>query len=151
MKTIYKYRLPFMETATVEMPVGAKIIRADGLEGALWLWAIVDTEVPTETRTFHLFKTGGKMPQDILEFEYIGCGAIFVQMELMMYIFERKTETKQADDWIQHFNDERPVPRHTRIVARLADGREESGFAWEFRWDGDGGNTGDILAYKVIE
>jgi hypothetical protein len=42
-----------------------------------------------EKRTFHLFKTGADMPDLINEnFRYLGCGSIFVQMELMMYVFE---------------------------------------------------------------
>lgn len=89
MKKIFKYRLPFMEVATIEIPVGAQVIRIDGLDGALWLWAIVDPEAPVETRTFHLFKTGAEMPDDINSFIYLGCGAIFIQMQLMMYVFER--------------------------------------------------------------
>lgn len=91
MKAIYKYRLPFMEVATVDMPEGAQIIRVDGLDGALWIWAIVDTEVELETREFFLFKTGAQMPDDILDFnyEYLGCGAIYVQQELMMYVFQK--------------------------------------------------------------
>lgn len=94
MKVIYKYRLPFMEVAKVVLPVGAQIIRVDGetdpiTGGQISLWAIVDTEAPTELRTFHLFKTGGKMPDDIASYVYHGCGAIFIQMELMMYVFER--------------------------------------------------------------
>lgn len=93
MKVIYKYRLPFMEVAKVNLPVGAHIIRIDGetdptTGGQISLWAIVDTEAPLETRTFHLFKTGGKMPDDIASYLYHGCGAIFIQMELMMYVFE---------------------------------------------------------------
>ena len=89
MKKIFKYRLPFMETATVDMPYGAQIIRVDGLDGALWIWAIVDPNAPIETRTFYLFKTGAEMPEDIGTYMYHGCGAIFIQMELMMYVFER--------------------------------------------------------------
>jgi hypothetical protein len=90
MKKIFKYRLPFMEVATVEMPYDAHVIRIDGLDGALWIWAIVDTDAPIEKREFLLFKTGAQMPDDILsDYVYLGCGAIFVQMELMMYVFER--------------------------------------------------------------
>lgn len=90
MKKIFKYRLPFMEVATVDMPIDAEIIRIDGLDGALWIWAIVDPEAQLEKRTFYLFKTGAPMPDDIYEgYMYLGCGAIFVQMELMMYVFER--------------------------------------------------------------
>lgn len=88
MRAIYKYRLPFMEVSKVTLPMNSKVIRVDGLEGALWLWAIVDTNEPLVERTFHLFKTGSEMPDDIDEYDYLGCGAIFVQMELMMYVFE---------------------------------------------------------------
>lgn len=88
MNTIHKYRVPFMEVSEVVMPKDAQIIRVDGLDGAIWMWAVVDTEQPLEKRTFHLFKTGGEMPTDIHKYVYRGCGAIFIQMELMMYIFE---------------------------------------------------------------
>lgn len=90
MRKIFKYRLPFMEIASIDMPVGAVVIRVDGLDGALWVWAIVDPDVPVETRSFRLFKTGAEMPDDIQAYVYLGCGAIFIQMELMMYVFERR-------------------------------------------------------------
>jgi hypothetical protein len=92
LKAIYKYRLPFMEVATVEMPKVSHVIRVDGLDGALWIWAIVDTEAPIEKRTFHLFKTGAEMPEDVMAggWYYHGCGAIQIQMELMMYVFEKQ-------------------------------------------------------------
>lgn len=93
MKAIYKYRLPFQEEATVTMPKDANIIRVDGLDGALWIWAVVDTEKPLVDREFSLFKTGGEMPDDIDTYSYVGCGAIFVQMELMMYVFEKTDYT----------------------------------------------------------
>jgi limonene-1,2-epoxide hydrolase len=91
MKKIYKYRLPFMEHATIDMPDGANVVRIDGLDGALWVWAVVDTNAQIVTRHFHLFKTGADMPDNILEdYDYLGCGAIFIQMELMMYVYELK-------------------------------------------------------------
>lgn len=88
MKVIYKYRLPFMETSHVTMPQGATILRVDGLDGAIWVWALVDTEKPLVEREFRLFKTGGEMPDNINEAVYHGGGAIFIQMELFMYVFE---------------------------------------------------------------
>ena len=95
MKAIYKYRLPFMERSTITMPQGAEIIRIDGLEGALWVWAVIDTEMLlTELREFFLFKTGAAMPDDVLlNYRYLGCGAIFIQMELMMYVYEKYVDT----------------------------------------------------------
>jgi len=89
MKAIYKYRLPFMEQSAVTMHKDAKIIRVDGSDGALWMWAIVDTAQPLVSRKFYLYKTGGQMPDDIDFYQYVGFGAIFIQMELMMYVFEK--------------------------------------------------------------
>jgi hypothetical protein len=74
------------------MPIDARIIRIDGIEGQLYLWAIVETDYPAQNRTFHLFKTGSKMPDDIEKYVYLGCGAIYIQMELMMYVFEKFPE-----------------------------------------------------------
>lgn len=106
MKAIYKYRLPFMEKSFVEMPKCSKIIRIDGEDGAIWVWAVVDNKSPLVVREFELYKTGGEMPDNILsEYDYLGCGAIFVQMELMMYVFERNSYTpKLAKEVTNDFN-----------------------------------------------
>jgi len=77
-----------MEKSKVSMPRDARIIRVDGFDGAIWIWAVVDTDHPLVDREFELYKTGGEMPEDIGYYTYHGCGAIFVQMELMMYVFE---------------------------------------------------------------
>lgn len=87
MKTIFKYTLPFMELSTVELPVGAEVVRCAGMDGFVFIWCIVDTDAPLEKRTFYLFKTGSPMPKD-KRLRYLGCSAIHVQMELMMYILE---------------------------------------------------------------
>lgn len=104
MKAIYKYRIPFMEKAKVTMPDGAVIIRVDGLDGAIWCWAIVDNERPLVEKTFHLFKTGGQMPENISEYVYLGCGAIFIQMELMMYVFWKPDEDVPAPSQTPSFD-----------------------------------------------
>lgn len=104
MQVIYKYRIPFKEVAEVTMPIDSKILRVDGTDGALWLWAIVEPSAPLVTRTFHLFKTGGKMYDDICEYNYIGCGAIFIQMELMLYIFEYPNSEKLLEEQPQPFD-----------------------------------------------
>lgn len=104
MKVIYKYRLPFMEVSKVIMPKDAQIIRIDGLDGALWIWAIVNTDNELEERTFHLFKTGGEMPNNISGYIYHGCGAIFIQMELMMYVFEYPGSATKAKEPLPAFN-----------------------------------------------
>lgn len=86
-RVIYKYQMPVMEHFTMQLPAGAEIIRMDGIDGMFWLWAVVDTNAADETRKFHSVKCGGNMP-DIANLKYVGCCALFVQQELMLYIFE---------------------------------------------------------------
>lgn len=69
------------------MPEGAEVVRVEGLEGVLWVWAVVDTKKPKTSHKFHLFKTGGEIPED-LALTFVGCGAIFIQQELMLYVFK---------------------------------------------------------------
>jgi len=94
MKAIHKYIVPIQEEVFIDMPQDAEVIRIDGIEGLIYLWAIIDTEAPFEKRKFYLYKTGGKMRDDI-ELKYLGCGGIFVQMELMLYVFEETTLNPQ--------------------------------------------------------
>ena len=84
------------------MPKDADIIRVDGLDGAIWIWAIVDTDQPLYDRHFELYKTGGEMPVDIGDYNYIGCGAIFVQMELMMYTATPSADIPPPFNWQEH-------------------------------------------------
>lgn len=84
---ILKYQMPVLEQFTMELPSGAEILRVQDQGGMFWLWAKVDTRLPNETRRFRAFKTGGQIP-DGLPLRYIGFCAVFVQMELGLYIFE---------------------------------------------------------------
>jgi hypothetical protein len=86
-RVIFKYQMPVLEQFTMKLPAGAEIIRMEDQGGMFWLWAVVNTDAPTEERRFHAFKTGAKIP-DGLPLRYVGFCAIFVQMELGLYIFE---------------------------------------------------------------
>tara|TARA_R110000782_G_scaffold241474_1_gene327936 strand:- start:673 stop:999 length:327 start_codon:yes stop_codon:yes gene_type:complete len=86
-RIIFKYQMPVLESFEMQLPEGAEIIRMEDQEGLFWLWAVVNTEAPLETRSFKVFKTGAKMP-DGVDLKYIGFCAVFVQMELGLYIFE---------------------------------------------------------------
>ena len=55
MKAVYKYQLPIQEQTSIQMPEEAEIIRVDGLDGMLWVWAIVNTECPIVEHKFRLF------------------------------------------------------------------------------------------------
>jgi hypothetical protein len=85
MRTIHKYNIPFKQDVTVDIPQGAEFIRATVVDGAMFVWAVVDSEAPMIPREFHLYKTGNAMVETPLQ--YLGCGAIYLQMELMMYVF----------------------------------------------------------------
>jgi hypothetical protein len=94
-KVIFKYQMPVLEEFTMRLPVGAEIIRMADQGGMFWLWAVVDTAMPDETRYFHAVKCGANMP-DLSKNNpfwtggliYRGFCAIHVQMELGLYIFE---------------------------------------------------------------
>lgn len=86
-KVIYKYQMPVLEHFTMKLPKGAEIIRMEDQGGMFWLWAIVDTEVEDEERSFYAFKCGGEIPRH-LKLKYVGFCAVHVQMELGLYIFE---------------------------------------------------------------
>lgn len=86
-RVIFKYQMPVLEEFTMTLPMGAKIIRVQDMDGMFWMWAMVNTDAPDEIRKFRAFKTGAKIPDDLV-LEYVGFCAIFVQMELGLYIFE---------------------------------------------------------------
>lgn len=86
-RVIYKYQIPVLEAFTMQLPKDAEIVRVADIEGMFWMWAVVNTDSETENRNFRAFKTGAKIP-DGLNLKYVGFCAIYVQMELGLYIFE---------------------------------------------------------------
>jgi len=86
-RIIFKYQMPVLEDFEMMLPEGADIIRMEDQGGMFWLWAVVNTDAPLKVRKFKAFKTGAAMPVDV-ELKYIGFCAVFVQMELGLYIFE---------------------------------------------------------------
>lgn len=86
-KAIFKYQMPVLEQFEMKLPQGAYIIRMEDQGGMFWLWAVIDTRAPDETRKFRAFKTGAPIP-DSFDGKYIGFCKIHVQQELGLYIFE---------------------------------------------------------------
>lgn len=86
-KAILKYQMPVLEQFEMKLPKGALIIRMGDQGGMFWLWAVVDTRSPDETRKFRAFKTGASIP-DNFDGKYLGFCKIHVQQELGLYIFE---------------------------------------------------------------
>lgn len=62
MTVVYKYQLNASQATRLELPVGATPLRVDIQSGSYCLWAMVDPDAETETRTFEIFGTGHPMP-----------------------------------------------------------------------------------------
>lgn len=92
-RVIFKYQMPVLERFTMQLPQGAEIIRMADQGGMFWLWAVVDTRLPDESRNFHAVKCGANVPE-IDSLVYRGFCAVHVQQELGLYIFE---EISHAD------------------------------------------------------
>lgn len=88
MHTIFKFELGILEKQSIMLPPGYRIIRVATIEGRLYVWAIVNTdELPVPVQ-FEMYKTGQEIskPDDLT---YHGFCAIFVGMELGLYVFTR--------------------------------------------------------------
>lgn len=85
-RTIWKYQIPVLEDFTIKLPTGAEIIRFANEGGKLWLWAVVNPSAEIEDRRLLAFKAGAEMPSEPMD--YLGCAAIYIQAELMLYYFE---------------------------------------------------------------
>lgn len=88
MRVIYKYILPIGDIVRVQMPSGAVPVRVDSVDGIPYIWAMVNPDNPMKWHELHMFKTGGVMPDGIVDAKHIGQLAIFVQMELMLYVYQ---------------------------------------------------------------
>lgn len=62
MKAIWKFTLPAMSGAMVEMPQGAAVLCVQSQGDVPMIWAEVDTEAPKIKRRFFTYGTGHEMP-----------------------------------------------------------------------------------------
>jgi len=105
---VLKYPIPFAENFTLDLPKGSKIVRIDVDQGNPYLWALVNID-EAEINTYHFScgKTGGLIEHDN-ELLFIDTYAIFIQMELMLYVFLNKVSTPTGDiiasKFIEHVN-----------------------------------------------
>jgi hypothetical protein len=94
MKKIFKYELSIKEKQEIELPVSAKIIRVDDVDGKFFLWTIVDVqlegepEIEFETRYLEFYKTGQPIDTPIEHLQYLGFCKLFIMQELGLYVFE---------------------------------------------------------------
>lgn len=84
---VYKYLIPFQEGFELTLPKGSQIVRIDNDQGNPYLWALVPLdETDTVTFKFQSSKTGGIISHN-KPLYFIGTISIFVQQELMLYVF----------------------------------------------------------------
>lgn len=91
--TIFKYQIPIQENFQLELPTYHKAIRVEFVDGKAWMWVLHDLRAERKPYMFHMYKTGGTIPDSIipkLDPIPIGYLSIYVQQELCLYVF---TET----------------------------------------------------------
>lgn len=87
MKTIYKYPIVITDEQTLSMSVGANILTVQVQNGNPFIWAMVDTEVPTEEVSIRVHGTGHPIP-DSLNLEYIGTFQSMYGGSLVFHVFK---------------------------------------------------------------
>lgn len=105
---VLKYPIPFQEGFTLNLPKGSKVVRIDTIDGFPSLWALTPVDYD-EVVTYHFksSKTGGEINHDE-PLAFIDTYAIFIQMELMLYVFLEKVTTQEgaliatADEYVNN-------------------------------------------------
>jgi hypothetical protein len=64
MRTIWKYEIPIADKFVLQMPITAKILTTQIQNGLPVMWAVVNTEEKLKERTFYLFGTGHRFPEE---------------------------------------------------------------------------------------
>jgi len=85
MKMIWKYRLA--PEITLSMPIGARVLHADCVEGEVYIWCLVNPISPLIDRKFAVFGTGMEIPDSISSNEYIDTCKM-MDGKLIWHVFE---------------------------------------------------------------
>ena len=59
---IQHYSLINNERTTLDMPVDARVLSVQTVEGTIWLWVLADVDAPIRPRTFEVWLTGTLVP-----------------------------------------------------------------------------------------
>lgn len=92
--TVYKYQIPFCEKFSITLPRDSRVLRLDVESGVPYMWCLVaKDEKEYDEYHFLCLKTGGVLESDVPItgiLDYVGMYHIFIQMELMLYVFLEK-------------------------------------------------------------
>lgn len=92
---VYKHLIPFQEDFTINLKEGSKVVRIDVDQGNPYMWVLapLDDNIKTVKYHFKSSKTGGVM-EHTEDLVFVDTYAIFIQMELMLYVFLEKITTE---------------------------------------------------------
>lgn len=86
MNTIYKYKLEFGEVNQILIPEKAEILYVGTQYDAVYLWALVNTGSPNETRIFRVYGSGHEV-KNMENLKYVGTTPT-LGGRLVLHIFE---------------------------------------------------------------
>lgn len=72
MRVIWKFTLPSMSGAMVEMPKDAAVLCVQAQQDVPMIWADVDTDAPKIKRRFWTYGTGHEIPPGNVPMHYVG-------------------------------------------------------------------------------
>lgn len=104
---VYKHLIPFQEGFTMNLVEGSKVVRIDVDQGNPYMWVLTPLGDDLKTVKYHFksSKTGGVIEHDT-DLVFIDTYAIFIQMELMLYVFLERITTEDdltlstADEYV---------------------------------------------------
>lgn len=92
-RTIWKWELP-LKRNEIEIPQGAETLHIGSQTVAgrmerdtIVLWAEVDSDAPTERRTFVVYGTGWPLPEDTSDMRFLGT-ALLYRTSLVYHVYE---------------------------------------------------------------
>lgn len=86
MKTIWKFPLSNGSPQRIDMPKGAEILSIQQQGGMAQLWALVDSEQPSDPRYIEIYGTGQRIHESVnVKRKYL---ATFQQREFVWHVFE---------------------------------------------------------------
>jgi hypothetical protein len=143
--TIWKFPLQAtrQDKADVAMPIGAQIVRLAVQGRVAALWAIVDPEQPTETRTFQVFGTGHPLPPGA---RYVGS----YDAEPFVWHVVELARAAEWQTW-ESVDDDAPVDGNALVDVRYRDGREHFSRPCCATYWGHTGAADDVVAWRVSE
>ena len=85
--TVFKYQFGIYDDVVLKMPANARILSFRNQNETPTIWALVNSDLPEEFRTFRLAGTGHDL-DDMDKLKYIGTD-LFMNGELVFHLFEK--------------------------------------------------------------